>query len=880
MLTLRGSSLTRVAVRSLMLVLGVSLAVGSASASASAASLEIVGGRNPNVVPGPATGSYLIPSGVAVDSSGNVYVADGNNATINDDVVEEVTPSGTPTIIAGKIGESGAPTPGPATGSELDGPTGVAVDSTGNVYIADCYNNVVEKVTPSGTLSIIAGKAGQSGAPTPGPAISSELDSPTRVAVDSSGNVYIADSGNAVVEKITPSGTLSIIAGKAGQSGTPTPGPATSSDLGVPDGLAVDSSGNLFIDDASNDVVEKVTPSGTLSIVAGKIGQSGAPTPGPATSSDLDDPTGVTVDATGNLYVADTYNADIEKVTPSGTLSIIAGTGHSGAPTPGPATGSDLGHPFGVAIDSTGSIYIADTPNDMVEKVTSSGTLSIFAGFGAQSGVPTPGPAISSDLDHPAGVAVDSSGNLYIADTYNDVVEKITPSGTLSVIAGDGRPGAPTPGPATATPLGGPNGVAVDSSGNLYIADGGNAVVEKVTPSGTLSIIAGKAGQFGSPTPGPATSSDLGVLGGLAVDSSGNLYIADAANGVVEKVTTAGILSIIATSSALGVPAGVAVDSFGNLYVADSGNDVVEKVTPSGTLSIVAGKIGQSGVPSPGPATSSDLDNPGGVAVDSSGNLYVADSGNDVVEKVTPSGTLSILAGNGQRDVPTAGPATSSALDDPNGVAVDSTGSLFIADTSNNVVEEVSAGSTAPSVTLGVSLAGSGSGSVSSTPSGIACGSACSAQFSQGKQVTLTEAPTPGSTFAGWSGGECSATASTCQLTLNAAENVTATFNTAQAAPVTPPETGTAPVLNAGIPPSQAAPVTPPETGTAPVLNAGIPSVIQIKAALSTVIKPAGKNATTKAIAKTGAYVFSFNAPGAGTLVIDGSRPFTANRSS
>ena len=712
------------------LVPAVALAAAPA-VSGSAGSLAIIAGRNRSVVAGPATATPIGADSVAVDSSGNRYIADPKN-----DVVEKVTPSGTLSIIAGVVGHQGAPTAGPATSSDLNSPQGVAVDSSGNVYIADtgtqsaASGNVVVKVTPSGTLSIIAGRVDQYGGPTPGPATSSDLYYPEGVAVDSSGNVYITDTGSSygapyssVVVKVTPSGTLSIIAGIVGQSGAPTPGPATSSDLGSPQGVAVDSSGNVYIADdgnVGNPVVEKVSPSGTLSIFAGVVGQSGAPTAGPATSSDLGTPYGVAVDGSGNVYIADTQNGVVEKVASSGALSIFAGVvGQSGAPTAGPATSSDLDGPSGVAVDSSGNVYIADYNNSVVEKVTSSGTLSIIAGI-AWGGAPTPGPATSSGLS-PSGVAVDGSGNVYIADAGNDVVEKVTPSGTLSIFAGVvGHSGPPTAGPATSSDLNSPSGVAVDSSGNVYIADAGNDVVEKVTPSGTLSIFAGRVGQSGAPTAGPATSSDLSPFG-VAVDSSGNVYIADYQNDVVEKVSPSGTLSIFAgvvgqdgpptpgpaTSSDLGSQYGVAVDSSGNVYIADYQNHVVEKVTSSGTLSIFAGVIGHSGPPTPGPATSSDLDNPEGVAVDSSGNVYIADTGSyfygaysNVVEKVTPSGTLSIVAGRvDQYGPPTPGPATSSDLgiNDGGGVAVDSSGNVYIADYDNGDVEEVfGVGSSSP----------------------------------------------------------------------------------------------------------------------------------------------------------------------------------------
>lgn len=334
-------------------------------------------------------------------------------------------------VFAG-TGVEGPPTPGPATRSDLTTPFGIAFDSTGNAYIADAYAHVIVKVTPDGTLSVFAG-TGVEAAPTPGPATSSALGRPAGVAVDSLGNVYIADAWNLRVMKVTPSGTLSVFAG-TGTRGMPTPGAATTSNLMWPLSVAVGPSDDVYIGDQDAHQVLKVTPGGTLSVVAGN-GTEGVPTPGPATSSSLNDPRGLAADAAGNIYIADSSNYVVEKVTPDGTLSIIAGTGTRGVPTPGPATSSNIRSPYSVAVDNAGNVYIADLPNSVVEKVTPEGTLSIFAGTGTK-GVPTPGPATDSDLDSPIGVGTDAAGNVYIADYTSSVVLKVAGAATV--------PGAPT----------------------------------------------------------------------------------------------------------------------------------------------------------------------------------------------------------------------------------------------------------------------------------------------------------------------------------------------------------------------------------------------------------------------------------------------------
>jgi len=320
-----------------------------------------------------------------------------------------------------------------------------------------------------------------------------------------------------------------------GTAATANPGPATSSPLNAPTGVAVDAAGNVYIADTNNNLVEKVTPGGTLSIIAGD-GTSAPPIAGPAISSPLNGPAAVAVDAAGNVYIADSYNNVVEKVTPGGMLSIIAGDGTHGAPILGAATSSHLFDPEGVAVDAAGDVYISDQNNSVVEKVTPGGTLSIVAGNGASSGAPIPGPATSSPIGDPGGVAVDAGGNLYISDYGPSVVDKVTPGGTLSVIAGDGTYGNPAPGPATSSDLAAPWGVAVDASGNVYIATEGTGVAAKVNPGGTLSIIVGN-GTYGPPTyGGPATSSPMGYAEGVAVNADGTVYIADTSNSTVDRV--------------------------------------------------------------------------------------------------------------------------------------------------------------------------------------------------------------------------------------------------------------------------------------------------------------------------------------------------------
>jgi NHL repeat len=347
---------------------------------------------------------------------------------------------------------------------------------------------------------------------------------------------------------------LSIYAGTPGSAGGITPGPATASRLSLVQGDALDAAGNLYVADPFNSIVERITANGQISVFAGTQGTNGTPTPGPATGTYLNQPSGVAADSAGNVYISDGGDHEVDKVDAAGNISVFAGTGSSGLPQAGPAANSHLNTPQGVATDAAGDVYIADTLNRVVEKVTPSGELSIIAGVPGSSGAPTPGPATSSKLGEPDAVTVDAAGNVDIADSAAHVIEKVTPSGQLSILAGQaGTSAAPTPGPATASHLEAPYGVAVDSAGDVYVADAGSdSTVDEITPDGALSVIAGTTGH-GSATPGPAASSQVNQPDAVAVGTNGDLYLSDSFNFTIDRLVPAAPTST-ATPAISGTP--------------------------------------------------------------------------------------------------------------------------------------------------------------------------------------------------------------------------------------------------------------------------------------------------------------------------------------
>jgi sugar lactone lactonase YvrE len=330
------------------------------------------------------------------------------------------------------------------------------------IYISDSQNNRIRTVnTGSGTIATITGNgtAGYTG--DGGPATSAELHTSFGDALDSAGNLYIADTLNNVVRKVSTTGTITTVAGTGAPSYSGDGGPATSAGLNSPTGVAVDSSGNLYVADQRNERIRKVT-AGVITTVAGNgtVGFSGDG--GLATNAQLYYPEGIAVDGSGNLYIADSDNQRIRKVNTGGTISTIAGNGNVGFNcNNGTATGLALNHPSGVAVDGSGNLYIADYGNQCVRKVAA-GNIATVAGNGTASYGGDGGPATSAELNYPTGVAVDSSGDLYIADYVNSRVRMVNATGTITTVAGTGTAGfSGDGGPATSAQLYNPTGVAV-----------------------------------------------------------------------------------------------------------------------------------------------------------------------------------------------------------------------------------------------------------------------------------------------------------------------------------------------------------------------------------------------------------------------------------
>lgn len=328
--------------------------------------------------------------------------------------------------------------------------------------------------------------------------------------------------------------------------------------------------------------------------------------------------------------------------------TVVAGSDSAGFVN-GLGRAARFNHPFGVAVDAAGNVYIADQGNSIIRKMDAATQVTTFAGIPGVTGAVNGADTIASFFK-PFGVAADAAGNIYVADAGNNRIRAITPTGLVTTFAGTGVQGR-ADGPDTAT-FNSPLGVAVDGSGNLYIADYGNDVIRKISPAGVVSTLAG-TGAIGADN-GAGNAATFNLPEGVAIDASGNVYVADNGNNLIRKITPAGVVSTLAgsgtagsangtgTSASFKSPFGVAVDAAGNVYVADSGNNLIRKITPSGVVTTLAGSGARGANNASGPAAS--FNTPSGVAVDASGNVYVADENNNQIRKITPAGVVSTVA--------------------------------------------------------------------------------------------------------------------------------------------------------------------------------------------------------------------------------------------
>lgn len=553
-----------------------------------------------------------------------------------------------------------------------------------------------------------------------GIAADAAFDAPRGVAIDRAGTIYVADTRNNTIRKITSADIVTTLAGTAGTEGF-TNGTGAAARFNEPFGVAVDDAGNVFVADASNNAIRKITPAGVVTTVAGGGGPGTAD--GPGTSAKLDEPRGICIDATGTLYIADYDNHTIRKITASGVVSTLAGQADVPGNADGAGTAALFRGPMGIAVDATGIVYVADSGNHSIRRIAQNGTVTTLASTG-------------TGLSEPRGIVVTAAGTLLVADYSSHSIRSVTSSGSITTYAGAVESPGTADGAAAAARFHYPSGLALASDGSVYVADTENDTIRTIS-GGTVTTFAGLAGRVLT-ADGHGTDARFDAPYSTAVDSNGVVYVADQTAHVIRRIGTDGIVTTFAgLPGVFGIddgtadgarfysPCGVAVDAAGNVYVADTMNSTVRKITPGRVVSTLAGS-GRTRGSADGNGAAARFDQPFGIAVDGNGNVYVSDAAANTIRKITPGGVVSTLAGRAATPGSADGTGSDARFSVPYAIAVDSTGVLFVVDHGNHAIRRISSEGTVTTLagTAGSAgyVDGNGSNARFKFPSGIAAG--------------------------------------------------------------------------------------------------------------------------------------------------------------
>lgn len=613
----------------------------------------------PGNADGPAgVGRLNTPTAFAFDAQGNLIVVDYGNRTLR-----KITPQG-------QISTISEPLPGPA---------GVAVDADGTIYVSDSSTHVIYKLDASGAKTTWVGQpyypiydgAVQIGLSHDAQGDQARFFGPAAMVFDAQGNLYVADTGNHTIRKVTPDGTVSTFAGTPLMADT-VDGNGAAARFRLPRSLAVDATDTLYVGEIS--AIRKIAPNGDVTTLAGQGNQPGS-ADGIGSAALFFRP-GVALAPNGNLVVADTSNHIVRQVTPTGEVSTIAGVAGQSGRADGIGAQARFNSPRAVLVDATGRILVADTESDAIRQIASDGRVTTFAGvtggFGMEDGT-----GAAASFDEPWGITLDRIGNAFVAERGGRRVRRITPEGMVTTLSESG------------SNMQGPSAIAIDATGNLIIAPARQDTVLKMTAQGSLLNMAGQPLQSDQAV-GAGAFNRYTYLLGATMHADGSTYVSDQASRAIWRFSPTGEMSQLPIQWAevpLAGPNGLAFDPAGNLYVADRTLNVIVKITPEGVLTVLAGMPHQWGY-ADGKGKDARFGGPCGVAVDGEGNVFVADTGTNTIRRITPDGTVTTIGGKfgiyGSAD----GIGEQAHFFAPHGLAIDDEGTLYIAEEWNHAIRK------------------------------------------------------------------------------------------------------------------------------------------------------------------------------------------------
>ena len=619
---------------------------------------------------GPAAKAQLsVPAGLTFDADGNLYIADRDNHR-----VRKVDRKGIITTVAGNGTAGFSGDGGPATRASLNLPSGVVVDDKGNLYIADRSNNRVRVVNRKGIIKTFAGNGRDGYHGDNMPALKATLDKPFGLALDKDHNLYIADRGNNRIRKVDAFGLLSTVAGDGGFYFIGDNGPAYRASIAGPTGVAVDGKGNIYIADRNNNRIRVVNQLGMIRTFMGTGQQDYNGDSELARETNLHLPFGVALDKNGDLLVIDRSHYRIRKVTLKGNrVTTVAGNGVKlFGGDGGPAQGAKVEFPHGIDVDSKDNVIFADKAHYRVRKITPKGIISTIVGNGIRGNTGDGGPVLKASI-FPTRMRLNDKDEIFFISPsgFVSLIRKVNTKGIINQYFNTGdaayqkallTSGSGASAKSEITVISQFSDLAIDNKGNLYLSDRINHQIRKLSSKGKIKTIAGTGDSDYFGDGGPATQAAFRDPGAITLDARGNLYIADAANNMIRKINTKGIISTIAGTgkhkdNGDGGPALKAslrsIDSLvfspaGELHIVETGTHHIRKIKKDGTIVTVAGRAGiQGDFGDGGPATRAMLKQPADIAFDSKGNMYITDMGNNKIRKVDTQGIITTLAGPG-----------------------------------------------------------------------------------------------------------------------------------------------------------------------------------------------------------------------------------------
>jgi sugar lactone lactonase YvrE len=612
-------------------------------------------------------------------------------------VLTVTLPPGGIDLLAGHLGGAGS-LEGTGGAARLRGPEAVATNAAGDVFVADTYNSAIRRISPTGVVSTLAGNPGKPGS-ADGTGTTAQFNYPQGIAADAAGNVYVVDTDSYTIRLISPTGLVTTLAGVAGSFGS-TNGIGAAARFAAPQGIVADTAGNLYVADTGNNIIRKINASsGAVTTLAGTAGVTGS-ADSTGAAAQFNNPQSVAVDGAGNVYVTDTDNNTIRMITAGGVVSTLAGAPGVAGVADGTGNLAQFDHPKGIVADAAGNVYVSDTNNATIRRITPGGVVTTMAGTAFVTGT-ADGLGSAAHFANPLGMALDAAGNLYVADFVNATVRKISVTAAVTTLAGKAAVAGDIDATGSAALFNSPQGTAVDAAGNILVADTGNNIIRKVNAtSGAVITLAGASGVTGS-NDGTGTAAQFSAPWGLAADTSGNVYVADMGNAVIRKISSGGAVTTLAGSAGatgttdgtgsaarFNAPQAVATDASGNVYVADTGNSVIRKITPAGVVTTLAGTAGAAGT-TDGTGAAARFDHPQGVVTDASGNVYVADSGNYAVRKIDPAGVVTTLAGVTGQAGHADGTGAAARFDVLVAIAIDAAGNLYVMDSVYHQIRKI-----------------------------------------------------------------------------------------------------------------------------------------------------------------------------------------------